>query len=69
MTIEDRIVELQSRMSFQEDAIEALTKTVSEQQGELSRLYIQLKHLHDKLKHVEANTGLDSDDNVPPPHY
>ena len=66
--LENDIQDLQSRLSFQEDAIDHLNKTAAEQASQIDILQQQIKYLHDQLKHMSEQqsqvTGVEI-----PPHY
>ena len=62
------IDDLQSRLVFQEDAIDALNKTVAEQSGEINLLQQQIKYLHDQLKQLQELQKEQGQHEVPP-HY
>lgn len=67
----DKIVELETRYSFQEDLLQQLNDTVSAHQQQLDLQAQQLKMLHkhlqelrDSMQSQEAEPGQDR-----PPHY
>lgn len=62
------IQDLQSRLAFQEDAIDALNKTVTQQSGEINLLQQQLKYLHGQLKQMQELQKEQGQHEVPP-HY
>ena len=65
-----KIEDLQMRIAFQEDNIDALNSRVVEQQAEIDKLHIQLQHINKKLKALELTSGSEiNNDNVLPPHY
>lgn len=63
----DRVDALEARLTFQEDAIETLNKTVTEQWTRIDALTRQLVHLNDRLR--EAETQAPDPANELPPHY
>ena len=63
----DRIDTLETRIAFQDDAIETLNKTVTEQWAKIDALTRQLAALNERL--AEAETQLPRAPNEPPPHY
>jgi SlyX protein len=69
--IQSRIDELESRLAFQDDVIEALNEVVSRQDRELARLANQLNALSVKFAELaESATGADSaGGHEIPPHY
>ncbi len=62
------LIELQSRIAFQEDAIHQLNLTVAQQQQELETLRLALRELHKQIRNL-APTEQGSDDYEIPPHY
>jgi SlyX protein len=63
----DRIDTLESRLAFQDDAIETLNKTVTEQWAKIDALTRQLVALGERLQ--EAESQVTGAANEPPPHY
>jgi SlyX protein len=66
-TLADRIDTLEARLTFQDDAIEALNKTVTDQWTRIDALTRQLTALSDRLR--EAESQMPRAANEPPPHY
>jgi SlyX protein len=66
-TLADRIETLESRLAFQDDTIETLNKTVTEQWTKLEALTRQLVALREQLQ--EAESQMPRPANEPPPHY
>ena len=62
-----RIDELEARLTFQDDTIETLNKTVTEQWAKIDALTRQLVALGDRLQEAEAAAPRPA--NEPPPHY
>lgn len=68
MSDNDRINDLESRIAFQEDALDKLSDVVAHQELELEKLTRMIRLLNEKIQQVslgESNSGAD----VPPPHY
>ncbi len=65
--LSDRVDTLEARLTFQEDAIETLNKTVTEQWARIEALTRQLVHLNERLR--EAETQGPGPANERPPHY
>jgi SlyX protein len=63
----DRIDTLEVRLTFQDDAIETLNKTITEQWLKIDALTRQLAHLNERLQ--EAETQVPGTANERPPHY
>lgn len=69
MKTEEQIVELESRLAFQEHSINELNEIVTRQQGQLDTLLASVQLLNKKLKEVaEVGSGI-TGGNDKPPHY
>jgi SlyX protein len=66
-TLSERIDALESRLAFQDDTIETLNKTVTEQWTKIDALTRQLAILGERLQ--EAESQMPRPANEPPPHY
>jgi SlyX protein len=66
-TLTERIDTLEARLAFQDDAIETLNKTVTEQWAKIDSLTRQLVALSERL--MEAESQVPGPANEPPPHY
>ena len=67
--MEDRITDLEMKISFQEQSIEELNQLLVEQQKQIDRLTADLKKI---LQEAEADRDegiVDISLEVPPPHY
>ncbi|SEN11900.1 SlyX protein [Pseudomonas sp. ok272] len=68
MSLEDRVMDLESRLAFQDDAIEAMNDVLVTQQRVVERLQLQMAAL---LKRQEDMAGQfeSFEEEAPPPHY
>jgi SlyX protein len=66
-TLGERIDALEARLMFQDETIETLNKTITEQWSKIDSLTRQLLALSERLQ--EAETGAPGAANEPPPHY
>ena len=66
-TLSDRIDALEIRLSFQDETIETLNKTITAQWQQIDALTRQLAALNERLREAEANAP--GATNEPPPHY
>jgi SlyX protein len=66
-TLSDRIDVLETRLTFQDETIETLNKTITAQWQKIDALTRQLVHLSERLQ--EAETRAPGASNEPPPHY
>lgn len=71
-TMEDRLTELEIKMSLTEDLVETLNRTVFRQQEQIDLLQAQLRALHRQIQNAAADAGgaepLSLRDEIPP-HY
>ena len=68
MSLEERVMDLESRLAFQDDTIQALNDVLVSQQNAVDRLQLQMAAL---LKRQEEMGGQfeSFEDEAPPPHY
>lgn len=64
-----RLDELETRLAFQDDTIEALNEVVSRQELTLERLQRALELLARRQADLAATIPGDAGDDQPPPHY
>lgn len=69
-TIEDRVVELETRSAYQEETIRVLNDAVADQQRQIERLKLYCQQL---LERIQAQADAAQGPTVPadeiPPHY
>lgn len=66
---EQRIIELETKISFQEDAIKELSSTIYEQQIQLDQLKKTCSLLNEYLKNHSNAQDIATFSNDKPPHY
>ena len=64
--LSDRIDALETRLTFQDETIEILNKTITAQWQQIDALTRQLTTLGERLREAESNAPAA---NEPPPHY
>lgn len=64
-----QLVELESRIAFQDDTIAALHEEIIEHQKRIERLQRQVLLLAEKLTHGQDSGILRPEEEPPPPHY
>lgn len=64
-----QIAELETKVAFQEHAIEELNQALVEQQFILEKMQLQLRHLAAKLKDLQPSNIASQAEEPPPPHY
>ncbi|MCW1936197.1 hypothetical protein EGJ86_02880 [Pseudomonas sp. o96-267] len=68
MSLESRIMELESRLAFQDDTIQALNDELVEQSKRIERMQLQLAVLARRQEELSGQAGI-TEDEAPPPHY
>ncbi|RCL26377.1 hypothetical protein C6A77_12345 [Pseudomonas sp. AFG_SD02_1510_Pfu_092] len=68
MSLELRVIELETRQAFQDDTIQALNDVVVEQGRVIDRLQLQMAELIKRYEEMVGQYGSEGDE-APPPHY
>ncbi|OBY90948.1 MULTISPECIES: SlyX family protein [Pseudomonas] len=68
MDLEKRMADLESRLAFQDDALQTMSDVVYEQERVIERLRLQMQALLKRLEDLQGQVGV-SEDDAPPPHY
>jgi SlyX protein len=66
--MESRLIELEAKLSFAEDLIETLNRTVFRQQEQIDQMQRQIRLLHQQLQAVLPDEEGGLRDEIPP-HY
>ena len=66
-TLSERIDMLETRLTFQDETIETLTKAITAQWQQIDALMRQVAALNERLQQAESHAGDTA--NEPPPHY
>ena len=66
-SLSDRIDVLETRLTFQDETIETLNKTITAQWQQIDALTRQVAALNERLQQAESNASGAADE--PPPHY
>lgn len=67
--MDNRITELEIRLTHLEDTIEILNKTIIKQHGEIDQLKLQVSQLEKKIKASQSSPVALESEETPPPHY
>jgi SlyX protein len=67
--LEARVVELETRLAFQEQALAELSDALAEARLELSRNEVLLRRALEELRASRPGLTGDPADEPPPPHY
>jgi SlyX protein len=65
-SLSDRVDVLETRLTFQDETIETLNKTITAQWQQIDALTRQVEAISERLHEAEANAPAA---NEPPPHY
>ena len=68
MELDSRMADMEARLAFQDDTIQALNDVVVEQQRAIDRLQAQLGMLARRQEDLQSRFGPEEDE-APPPHY
>ena len=67
--MENRITELEIRLTHLEDTIEVLNRTIIKQHAEIDMLQLQVTNLEKKIKASHPSQVAHESEETPPPHY
>ncbi|NOR43495.1 MAG: lysis protein [Gammaproteobacteria bacterium] len=67
--MEQRITELEIRLTHFEDTIEVLNQTIIKQSDEINILQLQVSLLEKKIKSSQSSPVALESEETPPPHY
>lgn len=67
--IDAYLMELETKIAFQEQTIEELNQALIHQQFALDKLHQQVRHLAEKLQGMGASQVASRAEETPPPHY
>ena len=66
---EERLIDIEIRLTHQQDHLEQLDKVIVQQQNTIDELIHHIERLNRKLKSVTEDHIKKPEDEVPPPHY
>ena len=67
--MEQRITELEIRLTHFEDTVEILNQTIIKQNDEINTLQLQVSILEKKIKASQSSPVAHESEETPPPHY
>jgi len=67
--MEPRIIELETKVAYQEHAIQELNDVITSQQKQISELQENIKRILTHLKEITPPEIARPEDELPPPHY
>jgi SlyX protein len=69
MDLENRIIELETRLSYQDHVIQELNEVVIRQQNQIDSLIRDGRRIRDHLKEQNQTEVSRPEEEAPPPHY
>ena len=66
---EERLIEIETKLAFQEDLVQELNKIIIEQQKQIDDLKAQYRTLSDHVKTAMEQEGGETQKDERPPHY
>jgi len=69
MDLNERIIELETKSSYQEHLIQELNEVIISQQKQIDALEASIQRMSDYLKNNQGSQLARPDEEVPPPHY
>lgn len=64
------IIELESKLAFQEDAVHNLSDELLDHQRKIEKLQVQVQFLAERLRQLpDSSSILRPEEEPPPPHY
>ena len=68
--MESRLTDVEVKLAFQDDLLEALNQTVADQQRRIDLLQDEIRILYQQLKSLQPSMlEAMAEDEPPPPHY
>jgi len=65
----DDIIDLQTRVAFQDDLIEELNQVLTSQQQQITRLEMSMGVMRSQIQTMQSSQAEDNGVEPPPPHY
>jgi len=69
MDLNEQIIELETKSSYQEHLIQELNEVVIAQQKQVDALQLSMQRISDYLKNNQGSQLARPDEELPPPHY
>lgn len=66
---EDRLIDIETKVAYQEQLLSELNEALTDQQTRISRLESLCQSLVDQLKSLSGDAGTDQYTDERPPHY
>ena len=67
--MENKIIDLQSKLAFQDETINELNEVITDQQNQLDQLSEEIRLLNLRISSVAEASNVTEEKEPPPPHY
>lgn len=67
--MDSRLTELETRVAFQDDLLDALNRIVADQQRQIELMQREIRLVYDQLKSLSPSEIALGNDDERPPHY
>lgn len=67
--MDEHIVDLQTRLAFQDGLLEELNQVITNQQKQIDRLELMITGLKAQIESLQHTQMMRQSDEPPPPHY
>ena len=67
--MENKIIDLQSKLAFQDETINELNEVITDQQNQLDQLREEIRLLSLRIVSVAEASNISEEKEPPPPHY
>ncbi len=67
--MEQRLIDLEARLTFQEHTLQELNDVIARQQQEISAMGLALQDMDRRLRALTPQATADASEETPPPHY
>ena len=67
--MESKIIDLQSKLAFQDETINELNEVITDQQQQLDQLREEIRLLNLRIVSVVEASNISEEKEPPPPHY
>lgn len=67
--MEDRIIELETKIAYQDNTIEVLNEVVTKQQDQIDQLTRQITEIKEQISGLADSLLSQPGEEPPPPHY
>jgi SlyX protein len=69
MDLDNRIIELETKVSYQDHIIQELNEAVTGQQQQIDAMEKHLKQMSEHMKAINPSDPARPEEEAPPPHY